>query len=212
MNDDAKVAQFFNERAAEFGDSVESLDWGSRRTQQIRFAVLAEIGALNGLSILDVGCGLADFHGFLEARGIETRYTGIDLSSDLVAIAGKKHPQIDVRVANLLNEDVGEFDYVFGSGIHYLKVEDNAQRSEQLLRRMYEVCRIGVGTNMISAEKLAAGSLDDHVHAFEPGDVLAMGRRISNFVVLRQDYLPHDLSLFVYKQDFAARQETDYFA
>ena len=87
-----------------------------------------------------------------------------------------------------------------------LKVEDNLGRSETLLRRMFDLCRIGVATNMISAEKLAPGSLAEHVYAFQPAEVLALGRRITDSVALRQDYLPHDLTLYLYKQDFAARQ------
>lgn len=206
MNDDAKVAQFFNSRAAQFGDAVEALDWGSRRTQQIRFGILADIGNLNGASILDVGCGLADFFAFLQDRGLQVRYTGIDLAEDLIGIARGKYPQLDLRTANILEQEIGTFDYVFGSGIHYFKVDDNIQRSETLLGRMFELCRIGVGTNMISSERLTAEALADHVYAFEPSQALAMGRRVADYVVLRQDYLPHDLTLYLYKEDFAARQ------
>lgn len=206
MNDDSKIAQFFDARADLHGDTPASLDWGSRRTQMLRFAVLAEIGQLEGSSILDVGCGLADFYAYLQTRGISVHYTGIDLSAKLVAIARNKFPSLDLRVANLLEEEFGSFDYVFGSGIHYFKVEDNLGRSETLLRRMYELCRVGVATNLISADKLLPGSLAEHVHAFYPAEVLALGRRITDFVTLRQDYLSHDLSLYLYKQDFANRQ------
>lgn len=206
MDNDALVASFFDKRAEIFGDSIDALDWGSSRTQQLRFALLSEIGKLEGASLLDVGCGLADFYSFFQQKGMEVKYTGVDLSEKLIAIARDKYPGLDLRFANILEENFGEYDYVVGSGIHYLKVENNIQRSEVILKRMFDLCKVGVATNMINAENLSDGALDDHVYAFMPTDALKIARKITKYILLRQDYLPHDFTLYLYRDDYRTRQ------
>ena len=53
--------------------------WRSRQNQEVRFETLASIGDLRGKSILDAGCGLGCFYGYLKDRGWEGQYTGFDL-------------------------------------------------------------------------------------------------------------------------------------
>lgn len=52
--------------------------WNSRNSQIIRMKILSEI-VESGNSVLDVGCGMGKFHGYLLEKGISHRYTGIDL-------------------------------------------------------------------------------------------------------------------------------------
>src|SRR5688572_31025014 len=61
----AEMRAHYDALVARHGLSHKALDWGSRDSQELRFSVLAAIADLRGCSVLDVGCGLADFCAFL---------------------------------------------------------------------------------------------------------------------------------------------------
>ncbi|QDT39311.1 class I SAM-dependent methyltransferase [Stratiformator vulcanicus] len=54
------------------------------------------LGDVRGLRVLDAGCGTGYFCGLLRQRGAEV--TGVDLSSEMIAIAERDHPEIKFRV------------------------------------------------------------------------------------------------------------------
>ena len=60
----------FSSRMARYGSSDARGVWNSRDSQQSRFEILAGAFDLNGQTVLDVGCGLGDFAGFLHERGV----------------------------------------------------------------------------------------------------------------------------------------------
>jgi len=93
MSRDTRIIRdFFSSKAKEHGDSVRSLAWESDYTQQTRFAVLSEIAPLDGMRVLDVGCGKADLFAFLLDRGTDVNYYGVDFTRELLEIARKKYP------------------------------------------------------------------------------------------------------------------------
>jgi len=204
-HDSLDIAAFFNRRAQRYGDSVDALDWNSRHTQETRFRVLMEIGALKGRSVLDVGCGLADFYAFLRKRGAKVRYTGVDLSKKLIDLARAKHTGLDLHVADILREDLGQYDYVFASGIFYLKTEEAGLRARYLIRRMFESCRIGTAFNMLNLEYGRAHPFAEHVMAFRPSPIVRTCRQMTDYIVLRQDYFPNDFTVYLYREGYVER-------
>jgi ubiquinone/menaquinone biosynthesis C-methylase UbiE len=196
--------QFFDSNVEKYGDSLHALDWGSTRTQQLRFYILSEIANLHNRSVLDVGCGFGDFFTFLNTTlQLNIAYTGVDISKEVIQQARKKHPSLDVRQCNILQEDLGRYDYVFGSGIHNIKSQDNYTLFNTMLQKMYHIAKEGVATNMIDAAFQA--DLAEHIFAYEKNRVLAMAKELTPYIVLREDYLPHDFTLYLYKKDWAQR-------
>jgi len=57
-------------------------------------------------SVLDVGCGFADFYKWIEGQGRPVAFTGIDLSPDLLRVAREKHPH-----ATLLCGELTDFKF-----------------------------------------------------------------------------------------------------
>ncbi len=58
---------------------VRAMLYDDAEAQAVRFDALARICPLGGLSLLDIGCGRADFLGYLIARGIApAHYTGLE--------------------------------------------------------------------------------------------------------------------------------------
>ncbi len=69
MNRENLVA-FYEADLARYGpEDARSLHWVSSRTQSARFEVLYQVGPWDGVSVADVGSGLGDFVGFLQAKG-----------------------------------------------------------------------------------------------------------------------------------------------
>ncbi len=196
MHDIDKASEFFNALTRKHGDAPQSLDWGGERTQRMRFGVLAEVGELEGRSVLDVGCGFADFAAYLEAQGVNARYVGVDVASEVVAMARAKRPHLDIRLGRV--EDVEEtFDYVVASGIFNLKVEDNYGLTEAILRAMAARSRRAVAANFISGWH-GLDSLAEHIFAHDPDRMLRTALGLAPFATLRHDYLPHDFTLYLH--------------
>jgi len=64
-------------------------------------AALLKDFARQGDRVLDIGCGNGRLCPFFESK--KTNYCGIDVSSALIEIAGRKHPSADFAVADALN-------------------------------------------------------------------------------------------------------------
>ena len=109
----ALISSFYDELVAKHGDDPRSCDYGSSRSQAVKFDVIADAADLTGLSVLDVGCGLAHFADHLERRYPGVEYAGIDLSPQMIAQARARRPDLRLEVGNLLDYDLGRrFDVV----------------------------------------------------------------------------------------------------
>jgi cyclopropane fatty-acyl-phospholipid synthase-like methyltransferase len=95
----------------------ESVGWLSEERQNLRFEKLVEGLNLDGKKILDFGCGLGAFCGFLKERGVTCDYTGIDMVESFVKKAKHVHPESRFIKASILDV-VEQFDYVFSSGVY----------------------------------------------------------------------------------------------
>ena len=124
-------------------------------------------------SLLDVGCGTGRFKLWWNGQG---RYTGIDL------LAGTN--VLDYREPH---------DVVMALGILY-RVPPVAQ--EQLIRHMWT----------LASKALIVQTLSEWGEIQEPGeypadpvDLLRFGAELTHCVQMRTDYLPHDVTLALYR-------------
>src|SRR5687768_4251993 len=81
--------------AQQNGAAFGALLWASPKTQAARFDAICRIYDLTGKSILDVGCGRADFHDFLLARRggggtMPQEYIGLEAVEQLALAAEAK--------------------------------------------------------------------------------------------------------------------------
>jgi len=158
---------------------------------------LSEAIPLEDRSILDVGCGFADFECYLASRFTRIRYSGIDICEAMVAEALRIDPTLDVGVANLLNlPSKKQFDLVTANGILYLLGENAWPIMQSLIIRMYDLCREAVAFNSLSA-----WTTDKEKGEFYPDPLLVLEfcRTLTPWVVLRHDYHPRDFTIYMYK-------------
>ena len=196
--DDLQTVRFFSNLAEMYGDDVRTLNWGSRASQARRFEVLAGIADLRGASVLDVGCGLGDFSQWLTDREVTVNYRGLDITPQLIELARARHPAATFDTGSVL--DVrgapGSVDFVFASGIFYLRKEKPFEFMQTAITRMFDICRRGVAFNSLSTWG-AVGEAGEF--RADPAATLEFCRGLSPRVALRHDYHPHDFTIYIYK-------------
>lgn len=191
-----EVRKFFEDRFEAFGDSPKSLDL-SVRGQQGRFEVLSQVGDLSGKRVLELGSGLGHFYEFLRDHFPGIRYTGYDFSPKFIECARAKYPSVTFELRDVLADPLdGAYDFVLCSGIHNLETGANDEDMRHLIRKAWGATREGVGFSMLSTY---ADRLDDGRHYYSPLLVLKEALALTRYVVLRQDYMPHDFAVFLYR-------------
>ncbi len=194
MNNE-QISNYFTGLLARNDSSHQVLDWGSQQSQNLRFQILAGIDDLDGKMILDVGCGLCDLYAWLQTKKIKVDYLGVDITEAMVHHCRKRFPELTVKQVDILSQHLpGNFDYVVASGIFYLL--DSQDQALPLIKAMFDLATCGVAFNSLSCwgEQTEKDEL-----CLEPGEILSFCRTLTSKVVLRHDYLPHDFTIYLYK-------------
>jgi hypothetical protein len=135
--------------------SHEAVGWDKKQFQEKRFEYLAQIGNLKNSHVIDLGSGLGDLYGYLQAHKIKPQYLGFELVPELVDAARHKYP-----AAQFSNEDFvkyrGPVDYVLISGT--FNVRNGIPRIEYfeqivlLLKKAFKICKKGVAVNFLNRD------------------------------------------------------------
>lgn len=200
FKDDERNIRHFTHLVRKYGIDSRSLDWGSRESQQLRFSVLSEVGNLNGTNLLDVGCGLGDFFGWLQQSQINVEYNGIDITPQMVELAQERFPNASFQLSHLLSSEESKnshYDFVFASGIFTYRQVAPFKFLEATVSKMFSLCSKGTAFNSLSAW---ANQKEPGEFYADPLKVVAFCRTLTPWVVLRHDYMPHDFTIYMYKE------------
>lgn len=193
-----RVADFFRLHVRLYGNDWRALGWQSRGTQVRRFAVLADIGPLAQTRVLDVGCGLGDFYGYLCEHNVWVTYTGYDLVPEMVERAHRRYPEARFVVRDVLQGLGNErFDYILCSGAFNIDFGDNLRAIQHLLREMYDACTRGVAINFLS---ITDPQTDPIFYHYDPQIMRTFCQTFCPRVEVREDYLPNDFTLYLYRE------------
>lgn len=200
MDDLAKeyVISFFERFHRMFGDRPEAVGW-TLEGQRARYRSLLDIAdSIEGKKVLDFGCGKGDFLTFLKREKIRVRYTGVDISENLIKLAKEKNPDGSFSVFHLgkdtLDEDI---DYIFLCGVFSLEVQGIEETIRETLKTLFRHCRIGMAFNALSSRN---PQRDFALHYVSPEEMFAFAlKELSPYVALRHDRISYDFTLFVYR-------------
>lgn len=111
-----KVDNYYTGVFEEYNEGPLAADWNSKEAQQIRFDQLSRLLPSKNdshFSICDFGCGLGDYHVYLQNKYKSFNYTGIDVSAKVIECAsatreGKYMCDSNIRLS---------YDYIVASGI-----------------------------------------------------------------------------------------------
>jgi SAM-dependent methyltransferase len=183
--------------------SYDILDWASASSQRARFEVLADNVALDGKSLLDVGCGLGDLWGFLKERGTEADYTGVDLSEKMLMEARRRYPQGSFVCADIF--DAGQaaplpresYDVVYCSGVFNLNLGNNEGFLPGAVGRLMALASQTLVFNLLHVR--ARGG-DANYAYYDPNQVIQAVSRPGWEMQVLDRYLHNDFTVICHRQ------------
>jgi SAM-dependent methyltransferase len=191
-----------------YGDSFRGVGYTKSRDEaRERYALMLEVIRERdaGITILDLGCGLAHMLDFIESRPDlrRLRYAGRDVSPAYVEAAKRRHPDADLDVLDALRSDasLGEYDYVLMNGLFNWRGDLTTRTMQRYWERMTKVAfahaRRGMAFNVMST--IVDWRRDDLFHL--PFDVLArsVAKNLSRHFVIRHDYEAYEYTTYVYR-------------
>ena len=196
---ETETVRWYADKVQRFGYDHRGLGFRSRSAQEKRFEALLSLGDFTGRRLLDVGCGFGDFLAFLQERGVNPIYTGIDICAPMIERCRERYPMGEGRfvVADVLDYRPDEpYDYVVASGIFGLEAEGARERIRPTVERMFGWARRGVAVNFLS--RLSPSPAESRVYV-DPCEALAMGMALTPAARLDHNYLPNDFTLHLYK-------------
>lgn len=201
--DREKVVERYTQRYAEFGYSEESLGWGKKGRQQLRFEILSSYWNVTGKRILDLGAGFGDLFQFLHDKEIKS-YFGIELTPALVKEGHTKYhsdPRFHLSVGDVSDPaSYPECDIAIISGLFNFKLEsgNNYRFIEQTLRAALTRSTSGCAANFITDR---VDYTEELIFNANPETILKIGLGITKSIAMRFDYMPFEFSLFLNKHE-----------
>jgi len=209
-SDEHETIERYTRRYREFGYGPKALGWDKGK-QDIRFEVLTSQVDLSGKSVLDIGCGFGDLNRVLRHRyGDNYSYFGVDVVPDLIAEGRYHYPDRNIKfcVGDFLKLDISDkFDFAIASGIFNYKMQgvDNYALIEASIAKAIGLVKEGISFDFLSDKvdyKL------DHAFHSAPEMVLSIAYKYSRNVILRNDYMPFEFSVFIFKDDSFLPEDT----
>jgi SAM-dependent methyltransferase len=162
------------------GATAKGVGWTSEEEVLVRydkmlavtqkdFAVLPETP-----SFLDVGCGWGGQLRRARARGIDIKYTGIDIVEEMIAHARKEFTEAEFILGDVFEMDrPAAYDFVVCNAILTQKLSATIPAMEafsrRLIRKMFELSRHGIAFNMMSTR---VDFMADNLYYQNPADLL----------------------------------------
>lgn len=200
MTDERRIASYYDDLVNRYGHDPRAVDASSEASLLLRYQALADVGDMTGRSVLEVGCGLGGLGHYLTQRFDDVRYLGIDISPRMVEEGRKAHPGLDLQQRNLLQIDDGDrWDFVLAQGIFYLLGDEAEPQSQRLMAKMFSVAEVAVAFTAISSW---SPSHEEAEFYMDPAWTLSYCRTLTARLVLRHDYHPGDMAVYLYKREF----------
>ena len=191
---DRQMVDRYSTRLRQFGADPRTLGWDRKESQRARFAAAARAASFTGRSVLDIGCGLADFGDFLYCDATQTpsSYSGIDINPDLIEVCRQRHPTGIFEVRNVLRQPYSEeqWDIVTMFGLLNLRFSEfsNEEYARELITEAFRISGEVLIVDMLSARTDANYPPEDFVYYYQPMTMLDFALGLTPHVTLLHDY------------------------
>ena len=179
-----------------YGDDPQAVGWSSRRNAQRLNALLRpweDALMARTLKIVDLGCGLGHLADVLISKGVDFEYLGLDINPELIARASRRHPSLQFRASNFMDETI-DADLIVSAGMLNRKFADSRDLLSHLLRLCQSSPALGASLNFLSAKAIARRSENFYVHMGWIDDEI--DRSLTSGFVLDGDTLPGELIVY----------------
>jgi cyclopropane fatty-acyl-phospholipid synthase-like methyltransferase len=201
------------------GDSPLGTRQNNRETQFLRFERLVknvEFTRDEKISIHDIGSGLCDMNEFLEAKQLNCTYSGTEIVQEMIDVAQKKFPTIELFNRDILKEEIKDtYDYVVSSGMFNMPgnvpEEDWKNFVFSIIKKMFSMCTKAISFNLLTTHKTFT---DPSLFYLSPEEVLSMCmKELSRFVTIDHSYALYEYTVTVHKKEhLKTTYESDFFS
>ena len=200
------LGQHYSEKFSLHGPSSEGVDWGSDESKMFlrydKMLSVADFGAGNRASLLDVGCGYGGLQRYAIGKTIYLDYTGIDVAGNMIEWATANLPSGNFIQGDILDYKFDrQFDYVVCNGILTQKLEaaglEMDQFANQLVRRMFSLCTIAVAFNVMTTK---VNYYANNLYYRNPAELFAWClSEITPHIKLDHSYPLYEYTVYLYR-------------
>jgi len=201
-----KLNEYFSEKLDTFGATAKGVDYNGEQAQQIRFAELVKvINPANKFSVIDYGSGYGAMFEFINQRGWDFEYYGVDLIEKMVIAGREKYKDFPNTHFTTNEKELPITDYLVAAGIFNIKMETPYDEWHnfvcETLPRMNALCSKGFSFNMLTkysdADRMA--QRPDLFYADPLFFFDFCKRKFSRNAALLHDYGLYDFTILVRK-------------
>jgi len=201
-----KLNEYFSEKLEEFGATPRGVDYNGPEAQERRFEQLVKIiQPVQPFTVIDYGCGYGAMFDFLNRKGWQFDYFGVDVNEKMVIAARDSHKNFPNAHFTDREGELPIADYLVAGSIFNIKLdatyEDWQEFVARTLRQMNKLCRKGFAFNMLTkysdADRMAQRPdlfYGDPLFFFD-----LCKREFSRNVALLHDYGLYDFTILVRK-------------
>lgn len=115
----------------------DKVAWGGD-SQSVNFNLVGSY-IKSGVSLLDYGCGIGDFKGYLDSKKIKiSNYMGVDINPNFIDLACKSYPNEEFELIKSIDDVKGQWDIICAIGVFTWYI--SKQEFISTIRHLYKLC------------------------------------------------------------------------
>ncbi|MBK8444298.1 MAG: class I SAM-dependent methyltransferase [Sphingobacteriales bacterium] len=193
---------YYTAKLQAHGTTPQGADWNGAASQELRFAVLAQLfdAQKSNFSVLDYGCGYGAFWEWLQRQTYtDIIYSGYDISAAMLQTAQEQYPAL--AFSRQIPETAA--DFVVASGVWNVKQQQNTTQWEQYicdeLAQLQRLSKRGFAFNLLTAYSDPPKQRDYLYYASPTFWFDYCKRHFSARVALLHDYPLYEFTILVRK-------------
>ena len=195
-------------RFNELGETPKALGWGGKEDQIERFEVMCQNADFSGKTVMDIGCGFADWYEFMKLKDVNCNYIGVDIIPEFLDICRRKYPDAIFIEGNIMTEGdkLPKADIVITNGTLNFKQKDIDNRiyTRDFISCAYEKANEMIIVDFLSTQLTSTYPREDSVYYHDPKEMLEIAFSFTDDIKLVHNYKPipqKEAMLFMYKKE-----------
>ncbi len=202
MKKTEKIRDYYESKMGKGLPDYGVLGWESEAAQLLRFDMLINSVDLKGKTLLDVGCGMGNLLEYLNLKGINVKYTGVDILESMIEFAKRKGLDGEFYCVDVFNENVfagRSFDVIYTSGIFNLNLGNNREFLLKALGKMFTLSGEAVVFNLLHKD---SPDREDKYYYHDPAEIKSLIADTFGIkrIEIKEQYLKNDFTVICRKK------------
>jgi len=154
--------------------------------------------------VLDVGCGQGDMFQYVDERGAELHYEGIDLCESMIDYARAKFPEGKFKVQDLLDPEFKkEYEYVIAANAMNLLIPgswpERYAHVKRMAQKMFDLSKKACAFNLLTPYDDEDEDKEEDMCYYEPSQIIDICLGISRKLHIDHKTSGYDYAVYLYK-------------